>query len=184
MSTLLTGQRVVVVVDGPRGHLTRVGVLWAVTFALTGVGVVIGVAVPVLAPGGTPHATLHGSVEEASGILVHNLRVLAAPVILVAARWSEQRVTCLLGDVIVAAIVVGSPLMVGAALGRHGTDLLRYLPHVPLEWLALSIAAATWLTARVTGRLSARVLAAYATAIVLVAAVAASVETVAVPHIP
>ncbi|MGI9097115.1 MAG: hypothetical protein ACR2H2_01240 [Solirubrobacteraceae bacterium] len=167
----------------PRGHIRRVACIWLLTLGLTAAGVVLGLLVPALAPGDTPHATLHGSVGEAAGILLHNLRVLAAPVILAAAHWSEQRATRLVGDVIVAAIVVSSPLVVGVAVGRHGEMLLRFLPHVPLEWAALSIAIATSLTSRTGHRLTGRALAAYGIAVVAAASVAATVETVAVPHV-
>jgi hypothetical protein len=63
----------------------------------------------VLAPGGTPNATLHGSADEGAGILLNNLRVLAAPVILAAAGWAEHRATRLVGDAVVVLITVSSP---------------------------------------------------------------------------
>jgi hypothetical protein len=182
MSTL-AGQPPLAFVRRPPGHVRCVAAVWMLTVGLTAAGVLLGRLVPALAPGGTPHATLHGSAGEGAGILLHNLRVLAAPVILAGARWAEHRATRLAGDTIVAAIVVCSPLTVGAAIGRHGPELVRFLPHVPLEWAALSIAAAAWLTVRRGGRLASLALVAYAIAVLVAAMAAAMVETVAVPHV-
>jgi len=183
MSTLV-GQPPLALARRPRRHVRCVAEIWTLTVGLTAAGVLIGLLAPAFAPGGTPRATLHGSAAEGAGILVHNLRVLAAPVILAAAGWAECRATRLAGDAVVVLITVSSPLAVGAALGRHGPELVRFLPHVPLEWAALSIAAAAWVTATRGGRLTGRVLAAYAVAAIAAAAVAASVETLAVPHAP
>jgi hypothetical protein len=165
------------------GHIRRVAAIWALTLGLTASGVLIGLLMPALAPAGTPHPTLDGNAGEAAGILAHNLRVLAAPVILAAAQWSEHRATRLAGDAIVAAILVSTPLVVGVAVGRHGCALLRYLPHVPLEWAALSAATGTWLTVRSGHQLSRHAFASYVIATVAAAAIAATVETVAVPHV-
>ena len=182
MSTLTGQEPPLAFVRRPRGHVRCVAAVWMLTVGLTAAGVLLGRLVPALAPGGTPHATLHGSAGEGAGILLHNLRVLAAPVILAGARWAEHRATRLAGDTIVAAIIVCSPLAVGAAVGRHGSELVRFLPHVPLEWAALSIATGTWLTVRRGGRLAGRALVAYAIAVLVAAMVAATLETVAVPH--
>lgn len=165
----------------PTSPAARVAALWALTGALTGLGVLLGVLVPSSAPGGTPHATLTGTPDEALSIFVHNMRVLAAPLILAAARWGTGRATRLLGDVLVTATLLASPLLVGAALGRHGTELVPYLPHLPLEWGALSVATAAWLAAR-RQRLRASSLVGYAAIATTLAIIAAILETVAIPH--
>ena len=155
--------------------------LWALTGALTGLGVLLGLLMPALAPAGAPHPTLHGTAGEAISILSHNLRILAAPLILAAARWAAGPITRLLGDAIVAAILIVNPLLVGAAIGEHGPGLLAYLPHLPLEWAALSTAAGAWLAAR-SSRRAAPSLVAYAAAATTLAAIAAVIETLAIPH--
>ena len=183
MSTL-AGQPPLAFVRRPPGHVRCVAAVWMLTVGLTAAGVLLGRLDPALAPGGTPHATLQGSAGEGAGILLHNLRVLAAPVILAGARWAEHPATRLAGDTIVAAIVVCSPLTVGAAIGRHGPELVRFLPHLPLEWAALSIATGAWLTVRRRGgRPASLALVAYAIAVLVAAMAAATVETVAVPHV-
>jgi hypothetical protein len=166
----------------PRRRHARLAVtLWLLTGAVTGLGVLVGVLAPSLAPGGTPHPTLHGTLSEATSILAHNARVLAAPLILAAARWGRGRATRAVGDAIVASTLLVSPLLVGSAIGRHGDSLLAYLPHLPLEWAALSVAGAAWLASRRNGA-STRTLMVYAAVTLLLATTAALVETFATPH--
>lgn len=164
----------------PAADVSVVVQLWALTGALTGLGVLLGLLAPALAPAGTPRPTLHGTLGEAASIWLHNLRILAAPLILAAARWGAGRGTRLLGDAIVTATFLASPLLVGAAIGRHGTQLLAYLPHVPLEWAALSVAAAAWVAAR-RQRPKIPSLVAYVAAATALAGLAALIETVAIP---
>ena len=164
-----------------RGELARIarvaGAVWgltlaaAITVALTGS----------LAPGGHPHPVLHGTPSEAVELFAHNLRALFAPLILALARWGRGRLTRTAGDVIVAAIVLANTATVGAALGRFGTTLLPYLPHLPLEWSALTLATCAWVAQR-TGPPRPRLVARYAAGTVALAAGAAVLETFAVPH--
>ena len=65
------------------------------------------------------------------------------PFLLIALRFQSARATALLGDV--AARRGSSPATrsrVGLALGRWQDRLLPYLPHLPLEYLAIAAAAA------------------------------------------
>jgi len=150
---------------------------------VTATGAAIALVAPGVAPAGAPHATLHGTPSEAASILLANLRVLAAPIILTAARWDGGRVTRTIGDAIVLADLVVTPFLVGAALGIHRTALVPFLPHVPIEWAALSTAVAAWLSARRSPSTSWRTIASYAAVVVVLAAASAIVETVAVPHV-
>jgi len=144
------------------------------------VGVALGVVAPELPPSGRPHPTLPGTLREALGILATNLRVLAAPVLLALFGLGRGRRSQLLGDVLVAGLVLANTLRVGAAIGRFGTRLLPYLPHLPLEWLALTLCATAWLQIR-TGA-STRVVCLYAIATLAAAVAAASCETLLTPH--
>ena len=80
--------------------------------------------------------------------MLNNVRVLAAPFILVAARFDRGRVSRLAGDTIVTAILVGNAIAVGFALGRWRGALIPYVPQLPLEYLAAATAATAWLNAR------------------------------------
>lgn len=166
-----------------RGPILPLMALWALTGALTALGVLVGALLPAIAPGGTPHPTLHGSTDEALSIFAHNLRVLAAPLILAASGWATSRITRAVGDTIVLATVLVSPLLVGAAIGRHGSQLLVYLPHVPIEWAALSAAAGAWVTVRLGHSPARRAAVPYGALAIALAALAAVIETVAIPHV-
>ena len=180
--TLVADQLAVARTSSPTTSHIRVALaLWMLTGALTILGVLLGHTWPALAPGGTAHPTLHGTVGEAASIFTHNARILAAPMILTAARWGRGPVTRALGDAIVAATLLINPLLVGSALGRHGAGLLVYLPHLPLEWAALSITSAAWVTSRHSNT-RARTLAAYAAMALLLTATTALVETFTTPH--
>jgi hypothetical protein len=115
--------------------------IWAVTF---GVAIVVS-SIPGAAS--TIRALLAfamergsaGSLEDAADYFVSNARVVAT--ILVASR---VRSTCRVLDPLVAATVLGNVALVGLAIGAYGTDALPWLIHLPLEWTALGIAAATY----------------------------------------
>ncbi len=164
-----------------RERVAPLVVLWALTGALTALGALIGAVSPGLAPGGTPHPTLRGSSHEALSIVTHNLGVLAAPLILAVTGWATSRITRTIGDAVVTATVLVSPLLVGAAIGRHGSQLLAYLPHVPIEWAALSAASGAWIAAR-RGETTPRALAGYGAMAIALATLAAIIETAAIPH--
>jgi hypothetical protein len=164
------------------GAVSALVALWVLTGAVTLLGTLIGAMLPALAPGGTPHPTLHGTSGDVLSIFTHNLRVLAAPLILSISGWASSRITRAIGDALVIATFLVSPLVVGVAIGRYGSKLLIYLPHLPIEWGALSVAAGAWLAAR-GGRASARALVAYTGLTVALAAIAAVVETVAIPQV-
>jgi len=137
-----------------------------------------------LGPPGRPHPTLSGTPAEAVSIFVHNCRSLVAPLLLAAGRWHTHRLTRHVGDLLVGALVLGNPILVGFALGRYPTQLPAYLPHIALEYAALALAASAWLTRRLPN-LSAqrsRSLLSCAALTLIVTAIAAVLETYAVPH--
>ncbi|HEV7806757.1 MAG TPA: hypothetical protein VGO80_13110 [Solirubrobacteraceae bacterium] len=156
----------------------------AAVVVLTVLGAVASAVWPELGPSRHPRPTLHGTPGEAVSIFVTNARSLIAPLLLSAGRWHTGRATRHIGDAIVAAVVIANPVMVGLALGRHPTELLAYLPHLPLEDAALTIAASAWVVRRLPGadrRPTAHVLR-YVALTLAVALLAAVVETYAVPH--
>ena len=174
----------------PRSTLARVvsrhpTLLVAITIvALTAVAAAASAVWPQLGPGRQPRPTLHGTPGEVVSIFVTNARTLIAPLLLAAGRWHTGRTTCHVGDVIVAAIVVSNPVMVGLALGRHPIELLAYLPHLPIEDAALAVAASAWVARRVRrgDDPPPASIARYAAMTAAVALFAAIVETYAVPH--
>ncbi|MGH2856940.1 MAG: hypothetical protein ACRDMJ_05585 [Solirubrobacteraceae bacterium] len=121
---------------------------WAALAAVTAVAAATAYMWPSLGPDAAPHPALRPSVGAVVSILVNNLRVLAAPFVLAAARFARVRAGRLAGDAIVAAILASNAISVGLALGRWGTVLVRFIPQLPIEYLAAATAATAWLGAR------------------------------------
>lgn len=169
--------------DGPAGPAAWAAAAAAGIWSATGVGALLAIALPALAPGGPPHPTLHPSLGAADAIFAQNLRVLAAPYLLAAFRFGGTRRSRLAGDLVVAGILGGNALLVGLALGRWQGSLLPYLPQLPLEYLAASVAASAWILAR-RGSMSWRVLSIQAAVTALLLAGAAAAEVLLTPHQP
>jgi hypothetical protein len=153
----------------------------AIVVALTAVGVIIGAAIPALGGTTPPHPTLDGTTSEALSILASNLRVLAVPFLLWLLRFAASRPGRAIGDVITAAMAALSAVIVGIALGSWRGRLIPYLPQLPLEWGALTVAVATWLLAR-AGRVHTPQMLALGSTVAVLLCSAAVVETWATPH--
>jgi hypothetical protein len=153
----------------------------AAVLALTGTAVLAGTLDPALAGGGHPHPTLAGTVGDASSILLNNLRALAAPFLLIILRFPAARITRTIGDVAIPAILTVNCVTIGIALGRWQSRLLPYLPHLPLEFSALTCSTCAWLIARDDAK-RRRELAILALATIALLTGAASLETWATPH--
>jgi hypothetical protein len=144
---------------------TRTVLAASAVLGLTLLGVLLALADPALAGHTPPHAALNGTITDALWILQNNLRVLAVPFLLAALRFPEGRL--------------------GHCGGRRRTRwwqrLIPYLPQLPLEWAALTIATSAWLNAR-HGETRPRELAVLSatTAVLLIGA--ASLETWCTPH--
>jgi hypothetical protein len=149
---------------------------------LTGTGIAIGAIAHGLAGDTPPHPTLTGTVGEAAGILVNNGRVLIAPFALWALGFPTGRATRRIGDLIVFGLAALNTLDVGIELGRWGLRLVPYVPQLPLEWAALTVATAAWLEARtaMTTRPHMLRLALVVAALLIVAA---AMETWCTPHV-
>ncbi len=87
------------------------------------------------------------------------------------------------GDLLIAAVLLINTLPVGLAFARYGARLLPYLPHLPLEWLALALCLACWLQLR-TGQIGRKAIVGYAIAVLATTAAAAACETLLSPHLP
>jgi hypothetical protein len=128
-----------------------------------------------------PRDALQPSLDTASGLLAHNALVALWPLALVAIGWPALAGARLVGDALIAAQLLAHGLIVGSALAQH-PDMWRYLPHLPLEWLALAIPAAAWLTTRAhPARPAATTVAVAAGACVAALLCAAALETYLVP---
>lgn len=158
--------------------------LGLIILALTLLAATASTVWPELGPDRRPQPTLQGTPAEALSILIANARTLALPLLLSAGRWHTHPSTRLVGDLLVTALVSANAVNVGLALGRHPTALPAYLPHLPLEDGALAIAASAWLTRRLPtpDRRPPTGLLACASLTLTLTALAALIETYAVPH--
>ena len=169
---------------GQRRPDLRVAFLcWVTLAAATALGAAAAIAWPALGPASRPHATLHPSLDAIASILLNNLRVLAAPFILAAARFGANRSSRFTGDAIVATILVGNAVAVGLALGRWRGALIPFVPQLPIEYLAAATAAAAWLDARRHAPpRGSQIAAANAAATIGLTAAAAAIEVLLTPH--
>jgi hypothetical protein len=148
---------------------------------LTALGAVAGALVPALAGAVRPHAALKGDVSDALGILGENGVALSVPFALWALRLPSTGLGRRFGDALVLFIVLRNTISVGIELGRWRDQLLPYIPQLPLEWAALSVATAAWLLTR-NGCPNRRSIACLAVALLLLLAAAAAAETWCTPH--
>jgi hypothetical protein len=154
--------------------------LWAITIAAAAVGAVD----PGLALHATPHPTLRPTLDAWLSILANNARSLAVPLLLVAVGCHHHPLGRRVGDLTVGIILASNGTLVGIELGRWQAQLLPYLPQLPVEWLAVGIATATWTSSRwTTDTPSDRTVVtrgAVVTAVLLAAA--AAIEVLLTPH--
>ena len=122
-------------------------IVCAVLWALTATGALLAAAGLVELTSGAPRDALPARLEIVVDLAAHNALVALWPAGLIAVGWAAIPVARTVGDILVAGQLAGHGLLVGSALGTH-PGLWRYLPHLPLEWLALALPAAAWATAR------------------------------------
>jgi hypothetical protein len=150
--------------------------LWATT-ALGAAGAAAGIDALGTPP---PHDALDATPATAISVLGHNALIALWPLALIVLGWPSLPGARRVGDALVTAQLLLQGAMVGGALASHPATW-RYLPHLPVEWLALAIPAATWMNARLTPRAQRRELAAAAAATLAALTAAAVIETYAVP---
>jgi hypothetical protein len=119
------------------------GALWAATLA----GVALAHTGLRLRNVPAPHDALFPSVRTVQELATHNALVSLWPLALVAIGWPALIGVRLVGDALIAAQLLGHGLVVGSTLGER-PELWRFLPHLPVEWLAIALPAAAWITAR------------------------------------
>lgn len=127
-----------------------------------------------------PHRT--PTIEAALETWIHNIRVAGWPLLFAAVGTYRVRGRRRLGDSLLAIFIASNTALVGAAIAVGGSRIAPYLPHLPVEWAALATATAGWLLAS-RRALSRRALATLAAAFVALLAIAAALETYAVPHV-
>jgi hypothetical protein len=150
--------------------------LWAST-ALGAAGAAAGIYALGAPP---PHDALDATPATAISLLGHNALTALWPLALIALGWPSLAGGRWLGDALVSAQLLLHGLVVGGALASH-TSMWRYLPHLPVEWLALAIPAAAWMNARIRPPAQRRELAAATAATLAALTAAAVIETYAVP---
>ena len=166
-----------------RPDLRTACICWATLAAATALGAAATTAWPALGPATRPHATLHPSLDAIASILLNNLRVLAAPFILAAARFGATRISRIAGDAIVATILAANAIAVGLALGRCRDALFPFVPQLPIEYLAAATATAAWIEVRRHASPPPRRIAVTsAGATIGLAAAAAAIEVLLTPH--
>jgi hypothetical protein len=114
-------------------------------------------------------------------LAAHNLPIAAWPLLLSVVVAHRQRLQRLCADALLAVVLIVNTAPVGAALAVYGTRLVVFIPQLPLEWAALSLGAASWLSQRnrpLTPRQGLTMLGVIAALVT----VAAALETLAVPH--
>jgi hypothetical protein len=172
-----------------RGHSAAMCATVRCTTALwmiTALAALAGAVDPGLALAVAPHPTLHPTFGAWASILVANARILSIPVLLSLLGVQQHRVGRGLGDVTVIAILLLNGALAGVELGRWGLALIPYLPQLPLEWLAVGVAAGSWMTSRTprNSGIDRRGLLATAALTAGLLAGAAAVEVLLTPHAP
>jgi hypothetical protein len=127
-----------------------------------------------------PRDALAARPGTALTLFAHNAGVALWPLALVALGWPALAWVRGVGDALVAGQLVGHGALLGSALAQQ-PELWRYLPHLPFELLALALPAAAWITARTSTRRPPTELVGVAAAVLGLLALAALLETYAVP---
>jgi hypothetical protein len=100
-----------------RSIATTYASIWALTAAAAAASTLL----PQLAPSTPPHPTLHGATGETLTILAGNLRILAAPILLIAVSWHTRPVTQRLGDLLVLGLIAGNAIAYEESRSGGGT---------------------------------------------------------------
>lgn len=122
-------------------------IAWA-AFAATGVTLTPGArttarsALRLTLDGRGPH-----TIGTVAALAAHNSAIALAPLALRHLGLATRRTPRRIFGTAIGAMLALNGALVGAALATCGPALVPFLIHLPLEWLALSLGAAAWLTA-------------------------------------
>jgi hypothetical protein len=111
-----------------------------------------------------------------------NVRIASLPLLLMFVGAGRRPGPRAIGDAVVTGTLSLNALLVGAALGVHGSRLLPFLPHLPFEWAAFGCSAVPWLLGRSGSATRPVDVAAASVTVVLLLAAAAVVETYLTPR--
>ena len=161
-------------------EVRRAAAAWIALWATTALGAASAAAGIDALHTPPPRDALDATPATAISLLGHNALIALWPLALIALGWPSLAGVRWVGDALIAAQLVLHGLVVGGALASHPA-MWRYLPHLPVEWLALAIPAAAWMNARITPPVQRRELAAATAATLAALTAAAVIETYAVP---
>ncbi|MGO8906643.1 MAG: hypothetical protein ACLQMH_13620 [Solirubrobacteraceae bacterium] len=160
--------------------------VWIATLAAAGVVALVGGTLILgtrrllglaLRPGANPSPEL----SHVLALAAHNLPIAAWPLLLGLTGATRHRLARHLTDSVVVACILANTAPVGAALGAYGTALIAYVPQLPVEWAGLALGYGSWLVQRERS-VNPRERVAWLGLILVVLLVAATLETMAVPH--
>lgn len=125
------------------------------TFAFATIATVITAITVAIVPGGGPWVSEQLQLElvardsqasEVLSILLRNaLTCSIAPTLAYLLTPSASQARTWGGSGFLALVLVPQLLIVGAAIEAYGLPLAAFLPHLPIEWAALSLSAAVWI---------------------------------------
>lgn len=161
----------------PHAWVYAYAAVWAVTLLCAALSRLAGIG-----PWTVLHPTAPPTLTAMLATAAHNIPIACAPVFLgVIYAHRHQRLRTI-ADVLISGSLTVNSAIVGATAGIYGLPLLAYIPQLPIEWAALALGAAAWITERKSqGLPTAQRLLLLAVIIGLLLA-AASLETWAVPH--
>jgi hypothetical protein len=150
---------------------------YAAIWGATAIGTTTGLLGLQLLATTAPYDALDATPATALALLTANAVVALWPLVLIRLGWHRLAPANQIADLMVRAQILGNGLIAGNALGQH-PRLALYLPHLPLEWLAIATPVAAWHTAR-RGNAPTAIRTATTTLVAVVGA--ALIETYLVP---
>ncbi len=121
------------------------------------------------------------TVGRMATLAAHNIPIAAWPLLLGLLVGQSDGRARRTADAVVLACVLVNTVPVGAALGAYGTQLIPFIPQLPVEWAGLAVGYGSWLIQR-RRALSVQERLRWLALLSVVLLVAAALEIYAVPH--